>query len=264
MTAAKSAAAQLQPERPAGGDCEVLVVGGGPAGAAAAYWYASSGVDVLVVEKKRFPKGQDVRGRPPPRWCTSSNRWALATNLALRSPLSRPSCQCVRPRWWRWTGPSIPSFPDTAMSSPEPTSTGSSRLRPKAGTVVWQGAEAGRTPVCPGRRRSLHDPTGRCDRTMDRARAKTTRVTAKYVIVADGSLSRFGRGARNRTGARVAPGHGATRLLPVATALRGVHRLVLGHPGRRRQGRFPATGGSSPQGDGHLNVGVRLRSTQGS
>ena len=34
---------------------EVLVVGGGPAGAAAAYWLARHGHDVTVVEKKRFP-----------------------------------------------------------------------------------------------------------------------------------------------------------------------------------------------------------------
>ena len=32
------------------------IVGGGPAGAAAAYWLASSGIDVLVVEKKRYPR----------------------------------------------------------------------------------------------------------------------------------------------------------------------------------------------------------------
>jgi len=35
---------------------EVLVVGGGPSGAAAAYWLASAGHDVLVVEKKTFPR----------------------------------------------------------------------------------------------------------------------------------------------------------------------------------------------------------------
>ena len=34
---------------------EVLVVGGGPAGAATGYWLAQHGHDVLVVEKKGFP-----------------------------------------------------------------------------------------------------------------------------------------------------------------------------------------------------------------
>src|SRR2546430_13156132 len=35
---------------------DVLVVGGGPSGAAAAYWLAQQGRRVLVVEKKRFPR----------------------------------------------------------------------------------------------------------------------------------------------------------------------------------------------------------------
>ena len=35
---------------------DVLVVGGGPAGAATGYWLARAGHRVLVVEKKRFPR----------------------------------------------------------------------------------------------------------------------------------------------------------------------------------------------------------------
>jgi len=35
---------------------DALVVGAGPAGAAAAHWLADSGHRVLVVEKKRFPR----------------------------------------------------------------------------------------------------------------------------------------------------------------------------------------------------------------
>jgi len=35
---------------------DVLVIGGGPSGAAAAYWLAEAGHRVLVVEKKRFPR----------------------------------------------------------------------------------------------------------------------------------------------------------------------------------------------------------------
>ncbi|MBU1865760.1 MAG: FAD-binding oxidoreductase, partial [Actinobacteria bacterium] len=35
---------------------EVLVVGGGPGGAAAAYHLAERGHDVMLVEKKEFPR----------------------------------------------------------------------------------------------------------------------------------------------------------------------------------------------------------------
>ncbi|HEU4750590.1 MAG TPA: FAD-dependent oxidoreductase, partial [Acidimicrobiia bacterium] len=34
----------------------VLVVGGGPAGSAAAYWLAQKGHPVTLVEKKEFPR----------------------------------------------------------------------------------------------------------------------------------------------------------------------------------------------------------------
>ena len=36
--------------------CQVLVVGAGPAGAATAYHLAQAGVDVLVLEKGIFPR----------------------------------------------------------------------------------------------------------------------------------------------------------------------------------------------------------------
>ena len=35
---------------------DVLVIGGGPAGASTAHWLADAGHDVVVVEKKQFPR----------------------------------------------------------------------------------------------------------------------------------------------------------------------------------------------------------------
>ena len=35
---------------------EVVVVGGGPAGSATAWWLARAGVDVVVLDKARFPR----------------------------------------------------------------------------------------------------------------------------------------------------------------------------------------------------------------
>lgn len=37
-------------------ETDVLVIGGGPAGAAMGYWMAEHGHDVTVVERKHFPR----------------------------------------------------------------------------------------------------------------------------------------------------------------------------------------------------------------
>jgi len=37
-------------------DADVIVVGAGPGGSSAAYWLASAGLDVLVLEKTTFPR----------------------------------------------------------------------------------------------------------------------------------------------------------------------------------------------------------------
>ena len=96
----------------------------------------------------------------------------------------------------------------------------------------------------------------------DRARASLTEVRARYVIVADGSLSRFGR----------ALGTGRNRDWPQGMALRGYYRSPRSAESyidsfldiRDASGRVvPGYGWIFPLGDGRVNVGVGLLSTQG-
>ena len=60
----------------------MLVVGGGPAGASAAYWLASSGVDVLVVEKKHYPREKTCGDGLTPRSVHQLEQMGLADELA--------------------------------------------------------------------------------------------------------------------------------------------------------------------------------------
>jgi geranylgeranyl reductase family protein len=52
-------AAEVRPETvtpDAGNDADVIVVGAGPAGSSAAYWLATAGLDVALIEKTSFPR----------------------------------------------------------------------------------------------------------------------------------------------------------------------------------------------------------------
>ena len=95
----------------------------------------------------------------------------------------------------------------------------------------------------------------------DGQRGTTTEVRARYVIVADGSLSRFGR----------ALGTGRNRDWPQGMALRGYYRSPRHAEAyidsfldiRDADGKVvPGYGWIFPLGDGRVNVGVGLLSTQ--
>ncbi len=127
----------------------------------------------------------------------------------------------------------------------------------KAGAVVWQGAEA----VEPLAERTADGPLRAGGAiVIDSDRGTRTEVHAKYVIVADGSLSRFGR----------ALGAERDKTYPQGMAIRGYFRsprhddaYIESHLDLRdRAGNVvPGYGWIFPLGDGRVNVGVGLLST---
>ncbi|MGA3353142.1 MAG: geranylgeranyl reductase family protein [Acidimicrobiales bacterium] len=260
MTAANDAAAELQPPRPEWWNCDVLVVGGGPGGAAAAYWLASSGVDVLVVEKKHYPRKKTCGDGLTPRSVHQLQEMGLGDELAphhryvgLRANAYGRSIALSWP-----SHPELPSF-GYVITRADLDGLVAARAE-KAGAVIWQGAEA----VAPLSTPTLGTPSARIGGAVvrDRARGTTTEVRAKYVIVADGSLSRFGR----------ALGTARNREWPQGMALRGYYSSPRHAEAwidsfldiRDANGKVvPGYGWIFPLGDGRVNVGVGLLSTNG-
>jgi len=60
---------------------DVLVVGGGPAGAAAGFWLAQRGHDVTVIERKAFPREKTCGDGLTPRAVHQLNEMGLSSQL---------------------------------------------------------------------------------------------------------------------------------------------------------------------------------------
>ncbi len=231
---------------------DVLVVGAGPSGAAAAYWLAGRGHDVLVVEKKVFPREKTCGDGLTPRAVRELYDMGLADELAgaqrfdgLRSHAHGITLEM------RW--PDHPDFPDHGyvVRRRELDELVAGRAV-KAGATLWTGVEA----TAPILDRGLvsgaevhHHESGLREP-----------VRARQVIVADGANSRFGR----------ALGTARDRTYPLGMGIRGYYRSdrhaepwIESHLDiRDRDGNhLPGYGWVFPVGDGTINVGVGLLST---
>ena len=61
---------------------DLLVIGGGPAGAATAYWAASAGLSTAIVEKKKFPRQKTCGDGLTPRAVHQLSEMHLEQELA--------------------------------------------------------------------------------------------------------------------------------------------------------------------------------------
>ncbi len=231
-------------------EVDVLVVGAGPGGSATAYHLAKHGVNVLSVEKARFPREKVCGDGLTPRGVRALARMGVdpmdPAFVRVDGLRSHAHGRTITLPW-----PALRAFPSFGVVR---TRLDFDQLlaqrAQKAGAMLWEEAEASVPEIDP-----YQWVTGA---TVVRD-GEPEQVRARYVIAADGAASRFA----GRAGVRRDPNR------PLGIAARRYFRspraqeplleswLDLDDQGRN----LPGYGWIFPLGDGVLNVGAGLLDT---
>jgi geranylgeranyl reductase family protein len=229
---------------------DVLVVGGGPGGAATGFWAAKAGLDVVVVERKTFPRDKTCGDGLTPRAVYQLEEMGVALDQYHRYDGLRAIAhgRSIEMRW-----PDHPVYPSYGYVV---------RRCDLDPLVAYNAADAGAT---------LHTGTEAMRPLFDSGRlagavVRDTQtdvereIRSRYVVVADGANSRFGR----------ALGSSRDRTYPMGMAIRTYFESPLhAEPWiesaldvRDRNGNsMPGYGWIFPVGNGTINVGIGLLST---
>ncbi len=231
---------------------EVLIIGGGPAGASAAYWLSELGHDVVVVEKKTFPREKTCGDGLTPRAVKQLHDMGLEDKLSqfhryegLRATAHGHALEL------QW--PTHPIYPQHGyVVRRRDLDTMVAHNAAAKGATLLEGHEALEPIVDRGFVRGAV--------VQAKGAPSPINITAQYVIVADGANSRFGRSL----------GTFRTREWPYGTAIRTYWESPMHDDPwiesaldvKDRNGNsMPGYGWIFPVGDGTVNIGVGLLST---
>ncbi len=227
------------------------MIGGGPAGASAAYWLARHGHDVTIVERKSFPREKTCGDGLTPRAVHQLNEMGLADQLL---PFHRynglRATGMGRQLELQWpTHPVYPQHGYVVRRRELDSMVASNAVA--AGATLLEGHEALQPIVDRGFVRGA---------VVQPAMGEPIEIRARYVVVADGANSRFGRSL----------GTFRTREWPYGTAIRTYWEsprhaepwIESALDVKDRNGNpMPGYGWIFPVGDGTVNIGVGLLST---
>jgi geranylgeranyl reductase family protein len=246
----------IAPARVIPRSCEVLVIGAGPSGSAAAYWLAEAGFDVVVVEKKHFPRAKTCGDGLTPRSVRQLEDMGLADDLSRYHRFEGLRALAYgRELLLRW--PRHPDFGEYGyVITRADLDALVARRAEKVGATLLEGCEA----VAPLGAEARAGGRAEGAVVMEHGSGVSHEIAARVVIVADGSNSRFGRalGARR------------DRALPQGLAIRGYYSSprhdeswIESHLDLRDEtgSVIPGYGWVFPLGDGRVNVGIGILSS---
>ena len=231
-------------------DVDVLVVGAGPSGSAAAYHLARHGVDVLCVDKARFPREKVCGDGLSPRGVKAIQDMGIdATEAGFERTeglrVYGPTVTLNLP----W--PKLSSFPDFGIVRTRHDFDHLLLQRAqKAGATVWEGVDV---------EMPLIDGAWVAGARVRREGEEPETIRAKYVLACDGASSRFaGKAGAIRDHKR-----------PLGVAARRYYRsprplepwFEAWFDVLEKGVILPGYGWIFPVGDGVMNVGAGLLNT---
>jgi menaquinone-9 beta-reductase len=226
---------------------DVVVVGAGPAGSAAAAWAARAGSDVLVIDSASFPRDKACGDGLTPRAVAELERLGLRdwldtriTHRGLRMSGFGSELEVD------WPGPSFPS-------------TGSAVARFELDDRIRKVAEeAGARMLLGTKAVATHHDSSR--RVISLTLADGTEVGCRRLIVADGARSSLGRKLGRRWHQETVYGVAARGYL---TTARSDDPWLTSHLELRSPDGavLPGYGWIFPLGNGEVNIGVGALST---
>ena len=228
---------------------DVVVVGGGPAGAAAAYWLAKSGHTVTLLEKKEYPREKTCGDGLTPRGIHELRLMGFDFTVPelhrIRGLRSYGAGLSIEMEW-----PDHPIYPNWGAVIRRADLDGQvASLAEKQGVVIRQHVTA--SP-------SIVDGHLAGVEIVDNGEIEL--INPRVVVIADGATARFGRPL----------GIGRDRSAPYGLALRAyysspaadddmIESLLDLHDQNGKN--VPGYGWTFPLGDGTVNIGVGLLST---